>query len=189
MHWMDETHLLTIGFDADDQGSFAWFTGIQLQIFDVSDMSQPALTFKEVIGTRGTTSDATDDHLAFNYYPTRDLLAIPMGICEESAGGGSYGNTMTFNGLLVYRVTPTEGFTLLGGVDHRDAGATSAYDCYNWWQNPNSQVKRSIFMEDFVYSISPEKLKVNHLPSLDVDLVDITLPQGTQSAAPACYYW
>jgi uncharacterized secreted protein with C-terminal beta-propeller domain len=188
MHWMDETHLLTIGFDADDQGGFAWFTGIQLQIFDVSDMSQPTLTFKEVIGTRGTTSDATNDHLAFNYYRTRDLLAIPIGICEDSAGGDNYGTTMTFNGLLVYRVTATGGFELLGGVDHRQAGQSSDYNCCNWWTNPNSQVKRSIFMEDFVYSVSPERLKVRHLPALDTELAEVALPQATRPATPHCFH-
>ena len=31
MHKMDATHLLTIGYDASDQGSFAWFTGVALQ--------------------------------------------------------------------------------------------------------------------------------------------------------------
>ena len=190
MHFIDENHLLTIGFDADDQGSFAWFTGVMLQIFDVSDMSLPTLTFKEIIGTRGSTSDATDDHLAFNFFKARDLLAIPMGICEESGGGGSYGNTMTFNGLLVYRVTADNGFTLVGGVDHRDAGVdTSQYDCYNWWSNPNSQVKRSVFMDDFVYSISPEKLKVNGMAALDTDLVSIDLPQSASSTDSYCGGW
>ncbi len=189
MHFLDADHLLTIGFDADDQGSFAWFTGIQLQIFDVSDLTQPTLTFKEVIGTRGSTSDATDDHMAFNYFASRDLLAIPMGICADSSGsGGSYGSTMTFNGLLVYHVTADQGFTLLGGVDHRDPTVTG-YDCYNWWQNPDSQVKRSIFMEDFVFSISSEKLKVNNLLALDVDLVSTDLPQSSQPQDVGCGYW
>ncbi|MBI3072891.1 MAG: beta-propeller domain-containing protein, partial [Deltaproteobacteria bacterium] len=35
MHMMDEKHLLTIGYDAEDHGYFAYFSGILLQIFDV----------------------------------------------------------------------------------------------------------------------------------------------------------
>jgi len=31
MHLMDATHLLTIGYDAADQGDFAYFTGVILQ--------------------------------------------------------------------------------------------------------------------------------------------------------------
>jgi hypothetical protein len=116
--------------------------------------------------------------MAFNYFPSRDLLAIPMGICEDSGGGGSYGTNMTFNGLLVYEVTATGGFTRLGGVDHRDPTADySNTNCSNWWTNANSQVERSIFMDDFVFSISPEQLKVNELASLETDLASVALPQ------------
>jgi uncharacterized secreted protein with C-terminal beta-propeller domain len=62
IHLMDEHHLLTIGYDADDQGNFAWFQGIMLQIFDVSVMAAPKLLHKEVIGNRGTTSEAALNH-------------------------------------------------------------------------------------------------------------------------------
>jgi uncharacterized secreted protein with C-terminal beta-propeller domain len=89
MHLMDNDHLLTIGYDSDDMGSFAWFQGIMLQIFDVSDMSNPTLLHKNVIGTRGSTSEAATNHLAFNYFAPKDLLAIPITICEGGSGGGS----------------------------------------------------------------------------------------------------
>lgn len=177
MHFIDDDHLLTIGFDADEQGSFAWFTGIMLQIFDVSDMTNPVLAHKEIIGSRGTTSDATDDHMAFTYFASKKLLAIPMGICEDAAGGGSYGQEMTFNGLMVYEVDSETGFDYVGGVDHQDAETETNFNCYNWWTSPNSQVKRSIFMDDFVFSVSPERIKVNNLAALDTDLVDLGLPQ------------
>src|SRR5262249_2528861 len=95
MHMMDSAHLLTIGYDAADQGSFAWFAGVLLQIFDVSNMESPQLVHKEVIGTRGSSSEALADHLAFNYFAEKNLLALPMTICEGGSGG-MYGTTMTF---------------------------------------------------------------------------------------------
>ena len=113
MHMMDENHLLSIGFDAQDEGHMAWFQGVQLQVFDVSDMGAPRRTHLEIIGTRGTSSEATGNHMAFNYFAPRDLLAIPMAICEESSGGSDYGDEMTFNGLLVYNVTTD----LIGGIE------------------------------------------------------------------------
>jgi len=121
MHRLDDNHLLTIGYDADDQGRFAWFQGIMLQIFDVSDMKNPLLAHKEVIGTRGSTSEAATNHLAFNYFGSKGLLAIPMTICEkdEQLGyGGSYGDFMTFSGFLVYKINAETGFELVGGVPH-----------------------------------------------------------------------
>ena len=104
---------------------------MQLQIFDVSDMSAPERTHIEVIGTRGTSSEATGNHLAFNYFPPRYVLAIPMAICE---GGhdGSYGDVMTFNGLLVYDVTVSAGFGERGRVSHMGA-EEDPYGCSNWW--------------------------------------------------------
>ncbi len=89
MHMMDDTHLLTIGYDADDQGSFAWFQGVMLQIFDVSDPQHPALTHKEVIGTRGSSSEALTNHLAFNYFAPMNLLA--SGAVADYVLTGSWG--------------------------------------------------------------------------------------------------
>ncbi|MDH3624951.1 MAG: beta-propeller domain-containing protein [Myxococcales bacterium] len=177
MHLMDDNHLLTIGYDADDQGSFAWFQGVQLQIIDVADLEDPRLIHKEVIGTRGSTSEATTNHLAFNYFGSRDLLAIPMTICEGSGSGGGYAHEMTFSGLLVYNVTTGDGFDLLGGVPHAAPQSGPDYwsACGNWWTNSNSLVQRSIFMESYVYSIAPDKINVAHIDDPAAVLVSINL--------------
>jgi len=186
IHLMDESHLLTMGYDADDQGSFAWFQGIQLQIFDVGDLRNPMLIHKEVIGTRGSTSEAALNHLAFNYFPARDLLALPMTICERSElpgniPGGSYGDRMTFSGLLVYRVTVEEGFEPLGGVPHLTPEIVPSYRswCSNWWTDADSVVKRSIFMnegeDDYVFSVAPNLIEVSDLDDLENPLTSIAL--------------
>lgn len=179
MHLMDDDHLLTMGYDADDQGSFAWFQGIQLQVIDVSDLSNPNLLSKEIIGTRGSTSEAATNHLAFTYFKARDLLAIPMTICEDG-GGGQYGDLMTFSGLLVYRVTVEDGFTLLGGVPHDEPETpeTQSGKCYNWWTDSSSKVKRSVFMEDWVFSIARDRVNVAHLDDLEHPAVSIPLTGG-----------
>jgi hypothetical protein len=169
MHLMDETHLLTIGYDADDQGDFAWFQGIMLQIFDISDLTQLELVHKEVIGTRGSTSEAATNHLAFNYFGPKNLLALPMVVCEGNSGGGSYGDMMTFSGLMVYRVTADDGFDYLGGISHEEPETEENYygACNNWWTSSNSIVKRSIIMEDFVYSVALDAINVAHTGSLN----------------------
>jgi uncharacterized secreted protein with C-terminal beta-propeller domain len=176
MHLMDDTHLLTMGYDAQDEGNFAWFTGIRLQIIDVTDLTDPKLLHKEIIGTRGSTSDAATNHLAFNYYPKRDLLALPMVICE---GEDIFDSLMTFSGLLVYDTTVDAGFEQLGGIPHqeKETEENNWGECRNWWTDPNSKVKRSIFMEDFVYSIALDRIDVSHLDDLEhaiasVDLID-----------------
>lgn len=180
MHMMDATHLLTIGYDAADQGDFAFFTGVLLQIFDVSDPKNPKLSHKEVIGTRGSSSEALADHLAFNYFAPKSLLALPMTICEGGGTNGGFGTDMTFSGLMVYDVTTAAGFSMRGKVPHPNATNSNTsgndYDnsaCSNWWSNASSEVRRSIIMDDFVFSISDRRIKVNNLNSLTQDVKEL----------------
>lgn len=183
MHMMDDKHLLTIGYDASDQGDFAYFTGVILQIFDVSDPANPKLTHKETIGTRGSSSEALTNHLAFNYFAPKNLLALPMTICEGGDGNGNYGTEMTFSGLMVYDTTTASGFKLRGKVAHPNASqgdpqnSYGYYDmgCSNWWTNASSEVKRSIIMDDWVFSISTTRIKVNNLAALSTDVRELPI--------------
>lgn len=170
MHLMDKDHILSIGYDSQEQGSFAWFQGILLQVFDISDMQNPTLIHKEIIGTRGTSSEAATNHLAFNYFRPKNLLAIPMAICEGGSGG-SYGDTMTFNGLMLFKTTVANGFDYLGGVDHEIKGS-----CYNWWTNSDSAVKRSIFMDDYVFSVSDKDIRIDLIsePGKHVAVIELS---------------
>ena len=176
MHVLDPDHVLSIGYDADDQGDFAWFQGIMLQIFDVSDMRDPRLVHKEVIGSRGSTSEAATNHMAFTYFRERDLLAVPMTVCE-GGHGGSYGERMSFSGLMVYRVRTTSGFDYLGGVSHQMPESENDYwgACNSWWTDSSSLVLRSIFMENYVYSITPSEIRVDSVDHLGVDLAVVPL--------------
>lgn len=171
MHFMDRTHLLAIGLEADEMGDFAFFNGIQLQIFDISNLQNPSLLHKTIIGTRGTTSEALTNHLGFNYFAPKDLLALPMTTCE-GGGNGSYGGEMTFNGLLVYDVTTSAGFNKRGGIQHPVAAGVS---CNNWWTQAGSTVKRSVIMDDFVYSVASDEIRVANVNALDAQVARVPL--------------
>jgi hypothetical protein len=174
LHLMDPSHLLTIGFDVDAADGFSWFQGIRLQVFDVANPARPALDHAEVIGSRGTASEAASDHLAFNYFAPKELLAVPIVVCE----GGWYDAVPTFSGLLVYRVTAASGFDLLGGVSHPFPDATDPYaagPCSGGWTRSSSLVKRSLFLEDFVYSLTADELRVQDTRALGADLARVDL--------------
>jgi hypothetical protein len=170
IHRIDPTHLLSIGFDARDHGSFAYFDGVLLQLFDVTNPTEPVLLHRETIGTRGSSSEAATDHLAFNYFADKGLLAIPITLCE-GGGDGVNGDKLAFSGLLLYDVDRDRGFRRLGGVDHGRKGAS----CGTWWSNATSHVKRSIFMDDLVYSVALDKMKVQKMDRLGQDVADISL--------------
>ena len=181
MHRMDDNHLLTIGYDAEDYGEYALFQGILLQIFDVSDMKNPIQVYKEVIGTRGSSSEAATNHLAFNFFKPKELLAIPMTICQGGTAGDSiYGDIMSFSGLMVYKVTTEKGFEYLGGVSHQTPETEGTYysACSSWWTDSDSVVKRSVFMDDYVYSITENEIKVNAVSQLGTDIAVIQLKEN-----------
>jgi hypothetical protein len=170
IHRIDPAHLLSIGFDANDHGDFAYFDGVILQLFDVEKPTEPKLVHKEKIGTRGSSSQAATDHLAFNWFASEGLLAIPMTICEGGSDGRN-GDQLAFSGLLVYDVDVEKGFTRLGGVDHGKQGVS----CGTWWSNANSAVKRSVFLDDLVYSIAGDRAKVQRMSQFGIDVADISL--------------
>lgn len=170
IHRLDPNHLLSIGFDANDHGDFAYFDGVILQLFDVTNPTDPRLLHKEKLGTRGSSSAAATDHLAFNYFADKQLLAIPMTLCE-GGGDGKNGDRLSFSGLLVYRVSAETGFQKLGGVDHGTHGA----NCSTWWSNARSAVVRSVFLDDLVYSMATDRIKVQRMNAFGIDLADIKL--------------
>ena len=174
MHMLDDQHLLTIGYNAADQGSFAWFTGVLLQIFDVSDPQNPQLAHKLEIGTRGTSSEALANHLAFTLFQNK--LAVPMTLCEGGNEHGGYGTNMTFSGLMIFDVSVEGGIKERGRVAH--PGANGQYNnaaCSNWWSRAGSDVQRSVFMDEFVYSIAPDVMRVQDLNMLGSDLAAVSL--------------
>lgn len=166
MQMIDATHLLTIGFDADDRGSYAVFTGMLLQIFDVHDPANPNRTFVETIGIRGTGSAALTDHLAFNYFAAEHLLALPLTVCQDTS------SSPTFNGLRVYDVDPTQGFHLRGDVPL--LAGTDTPNCSNWWTHSTSSVKRSVVMDAFAYSISDHAIQVDGLDTLGTNVAQVS---------------
>ncbi len=112
----DGAQLLGIGKDADDQGSFAWYQGVKLSLFDVSDPANPSEQQKIVIGGRGTDSPALQNHLAFTYDESRQLLALPIHLVDGKSGTGSQGGKFAYDGLQLYHVSADTGFTLAGEV-------------------------------------------------------------------------
>jgi len=175
MQPLDTNHMLAIGFTADDEGSFAWFNGIQIQIFDVTDLANPTLAWKTVIGTRGSNSEALTNHLAFNYFAPKKMLALPITVCE-GGGNGVYAQDLTFAGLMVFDISLDTGITEHGRLPFLDPSTVSASaNCDEFWTDSKSLVKRSIFMDDWVYGLSDAQLRVAALSNMSSVLQSLPL--------------
>lgn len=172
MHPLDATHLLALGYEADDQGTFAWFNGIQMQIFDVTQATNPTLLQKRVYGTRGSSSSALTDHLGFTYLPDRELLALPMNICD-GGGNGAYG-TLSFSGVVALTVDSAKGFTELGRLEEPYSTDYTEFQygqpCADWWTDSNSVVQRTIVMDDYLYAVSDDRIRVQRISALGTDV-------------------
>jgi uncharacterized secreted protein with C-terminal beta-propeller domain len=176
MHPLDETHLLSLGYAADDQGTFAWFNGIQMQIFDVTQPTNPTLLQKKIYGTRGSSSSALTDHLGFTFLSDRELLALPMDICD-GGGNGVYG-TLSFSGVVAMSVDVAKGFTELGRLEEPYATTYTEFQygqpCADWWTDSSSVVHRTVVMDDYLYALSDNRIRIQRISALgtDVKLLD-----------------
>ncbi|MEE8397866.1 MAG: beta-propeller domain-containing protein [Desulfobacterales bacterium] len=158
IHPLGENHLLTIGKDTVVQGGTAWYQGVQLSIFDISDFADPTLLHVEKIGARGTESIST--HKAFTFWAQYGLLAIPIDLHEyvDTPTNPWESGSHTFNGLYVYRITTGDGFEYLGRIDTSES--TIRYP--DW--------TRGVFIDDSVYAVKRDAVR-----SADIDDIENTV--------------
>jgi inhibitor of cysteine peptidase len=166
LHPYDENHLIGVGKHTveADQGFFAWYQGVKIALFDVSNVSNPTQIANYTIGDRGSDSPVLRDHKAFLFDRQRNLLVIPALVAQidpsEYPGeipDYAYGEPV-WQGALVFNVTLEEGFRLRGGVTHIENPA----DKTDW----NHYVQRSLYIEDTLYTVSNVKVKMNSLQDL-----------------------
>ena len=149
IHPLGDSHLLTIGKDSIPYESWAYYQGLQLSIFDVSDFKNPVLLHKEMIGDRGTESEALHNHKAFTHWADKNLLAIPVHLYEHQGkpqAPWDHG-IHTFSGLFVYKVNSDDGFSFLGRIS--TSSINSQFDRYYAWT-------RGLFVGNTVYAITPD---------------------------------
>jgi uncharacterized secreted protein with C-terminal beta-propeller domain len=156
IHLMDESHLLTVGRDADPQTG--WVKGLKISVFDVSNPAQPLEKFKYLVAGDYSWSEAQYDHHAFTYFPSRGLLGLPVGGSRKTSG--NYWWDYYFSELMVFNIDRESGITPRGSIVMNDLYQGSASDFSYWWYG--SQVRRSIFADDNIYAISGLGVRAVH---------------------------
>ncbi|MEM5871515.1 MAG: beta-propeller domain-containing protein, partial [Candidatus Aenigmatarchaeota archaeon] len=179
LHPYDENHIIGIGketIEAESEegmpSNFAWYQGVKMAIFDVTDVTNPKELHKVVIGDRGTDSYALHDHKAFLFDREKNLLVIPILLAElteeqkkqatpQWAPYGEY----KYQGAYVYDLTLENGFVLKGRITHYEDNQTFLKSGYYYFDDEYS-IKRSLFIDDVLYTISGKKIKLNYLRDL-----------------------
>jgi hypothetical protein len=166
LHPIGDDALLAVGVEADDQGAIR---GMAVSIFDVSDFDDPRLAHRYLIEDEENTwswSEALNDHHAFTYH--RRVLSIPAYL----SGKGT-----RFSGLLVLYADPGYGIGELGWIDHTDL-PPGPWGSSAW-------MRRSVYIEDALYSLSNLGVKVNHLFSPSIEIAQVPFFERSESPGNA----
>lgn len=153
LHPYDENHLIGIGIDATEEGRML---GMKLSLFDVSDVENPEEISKYIIGERGTSSEALYDHKAFLFSKEKSLLVMPVSLVEDNKWNA-------FQGAYVFGIDLENGFVLKGTITH--SNATEEDEEY-YYYDYLSQVRRSLYIDDVLYTISRSMIKMNSLDDI-----------------------
>ena len=180
----DTTHLIGIGKQTatDDWGSVST-SGIQLALYDVSDVSNPQQLAKVQIGDAGSDSAALTDPHAFLFDQAKNLLVIPVAAVSSSQviKGNYYNNQQqVWYGAYVFGVTPGTGFTLRGTVQH----GTGEYGYYYYGSSP-ADVTRSLYIGNVLYTMSAKQIKANSFDDINTTITTIPLPGTSEVMYPA----
>jgi hypothetical protein len=163
--------LLSIGYE----GSPTWSTDVSM--FDVSNFASPQLQTNLPLAPENgwAWSEAAWDHKAFQYWGPKQLLAIPESNSSyDSVHGYSY-----LSKLQLINVDPTNGLHFYGAIDH-----SGFYDNDQTREWSYVDIRRSIFMGDYVYAISDKAVTAHRVS--DLGQVAVQLLPGY---APGDWWW
>ena len=153
LHPYDEDHIIGIGKQDNN---------VKLSLFNVTKVTAPTETAKYVVQADWSDSTVLMDHKAFLFDRSKNLLVIPISITKI----GIYKDSM-WQGAYVFNITLDGGLVLRGGVTHLEADADPWASDY--W------VKRSLYIDNVLYTISDKKIKMNSLENL-AEINEVELP-------------
>ncbi len=160
----DENHLIGFGKSSINMTweNAAFFQGLKLSLFDVTDPSNPIDTSNFLVGDRGSDSPALTDHKSVLFDRSLNLLVIPVEITKAQQNATSLWayNPMVWQGAYVFQVTPQDGIVFRGGITHLPAGELPS------WNNSNLSVTRALYIGNVLYTISNNMVMMNSLGDL-----------------------
>ncbi|WFN37102.1 beta-propeller domain-containing protein [Methanomicrobium antiquum] len=164
LHPYDENHIIGIGKStSENKWGGVTTEGLKIALFDVTDLNNPVLNDELIIGEAGTDSEVLSDHKAFLFDYEKNILVLPVDeITKIPVEDSRYENSYSrgrWNGVYVLGINSDYSFTIKGKVKHE------GFDSDRYWY-PSDSVKRSIFMDDNLYTISDYKIVISNLSNL-----------------------
>jgi hypothetical protein len=152
LHPLGEDHLIGVGFDGTDEGNLL---GVQVSLFDVSDINAPVRTDSAALGDFGWTEVAFD-HKAFLNWEKESLTVFPV---ESYTWDEMEGTESWFMGAVGYTIDPQTGIEPRGTVTHMT-------DPNDPWIDGDPSLRRSLVIGDLLYTVSNSGLKASAVSDL-----------------------
>ena len=154
LHPYDENHIIGIGKQDSN---------VKLSLFDVTDVTAPTEIAKYIVEADYSDSPVLYDHKAFLFDKPKQLLAIPV---STNMFGIRDGNRNYWQGAYIFDISLEQGFTLEGEITHQNVADQFEY---------GHSVKRILYIDDVLYTISSMKVKMNNLETLtEINEIDIS---------------
>jgi uncharacterized secreted protein with C-terminal beta-propeller domain len=132
-----------------------------LSLFDVTDVTAPTEAVPPyIINAQWSDTTVLSDHKAFLFDKAKQLLALPISINEAVWIEGAYYGMGYWQGEFVFTISSTNGFVLRGNVTHQETSAEQ-------W-NSGYWIKRALYIEDVLYTVSDKKVRMNSLADLSL---------------------
>jgi uncharacterized secreted protein with C-terminal beta-propeller domain len=175
LHPYDENHVIGIGKDSDanidsdkiHSDNAVYYTailGVKIALFDVTDPENPKEVSKVVIGDRGSSTPVLDNHKALLFDREKELFVIPVNVVERDEDTDYQKDS--FQAAYVYNLNTEDGFELKGKINHEEDTKSVKDNSYYYYGS--SQIKRSLFIDDTLYTISDNMIKLNELGNLNL---------------------
>ena len=177
LHPYDEKTLIGFGKDTgtNEYGNTV-AQGLKISLFDVSDVANPKELDKYLMGDMGSDSVALYDHKAFLFSPAKDLLVLPVSL-RKSSGLNQWGE-INFSGAMVFSLKGKK-ISYAGKIDHSDGGRVAVADYFDGINYYDNSVKRSLYIENNLYTLSNNYLKINALGDLkEIKNIELRLDSG-----------
>ncbi len=148
--------------------------GVKVALFDVSNPAAPKEVAKYVVDRDDSDSPALNDHRAVLFSKDKNLLVIPISympqyrIMVDQPDRKIAPADQGWQGAFVFEISPDKGIRLRGKVEH-PATLENTKDYYEF-----NTVKRSLYIEDTLYTVSDRVIKANNLETLQ-QIKQITL--------------
>lgn len=179
LHPYDENHIIGFGKDAEVVRNMAYYLGMKIALFDVSDVENPVEKFTEMIGTRGTESELLYNHKALLFSREKNLLAFPVTVLEaahdkKNADGSTPYGQFAFQGAYVYQIDLINGFTLKNKISHLTEHEIEASRGQYWYYSTRN-VERILYIGDTLYTLSPAQI-LSHNLITGIKTGNVTIP-------------